>query len=73
MTGRDELLRFLRTDDQDAGCERTMELLHVYVVLAGGDPEPSYPGITTHLRNCGPCVDDFEGLLAAIRSDAGRE
>ena len=75
MTGRDDLLRFLETDDRDAGCERTMELLHAYVelVLAGHDPELTYPGITVHLRTCGACVDDFEGLLAADRADAGPE
>jgi hypothetical protein len=67
MTGRDDLLRFLETDERDAGCERTLELLHVYVelVLAGEDPELTYPGITVHLRNCGPCAEDLEGLLAA--------
>jgi hypothetical protein len=65
--GPDGLLRFLQTDDRDAGCERTMELLHVYVetVLAGEDPESVYPGITVHLRNCGPCDEDFQGLLTA--------
>ena len=78
MTGRDELLRFLETDDRDAGCERTLELLHAYVelVVAGQDPESSYPGITVHLRSCGACVDDFEGLLAAVRAGdaaAGQE
>jgi hypothetical protein len=75
MTGRDDLLRFLETDDRDAGCERTMELLHAYVelVLDGHDPELTYPGITVHLRTCGACVDDFEGLLAAARADAGPE
>jgi hypothetical protein len=65
--GRDRLHRFLETDDRDAGCERTMELLHAYVelVLAGEDPETAYSGITIHLRNCGPCTEDLEGLLAA--------
>lgn len=73
MTGsneaRERLLRFLETDEQDVGCEKTMELLHVYVdlVLSGDDPERLYPGITAHLRNCEPCVSDFEGLLGAVR------
>jgi hypothetical protein len=66
MTGRDDLGRFLETDDRDAGCERTMELLHVYVelLLAGEDPATAYPGIAIHLRDCGPCADDLAGLLA---------
>ena len=75
MTGRDDLLRFLETDDRDAGCERTTEFLHVYVdlVLAGQDPELTYPGIAVHLRTCGACLDDYEGLLAAIRADSAPE
>ena len=70
---RERLLRFLATDERDVGCARTLELLDVYVelVLAGGDPEATYPGITVHLRNCGPCVEDFEGLIAAVRGQAG--
>jgi hypothetical protein len=61
--------RFLRTDPQDVGCGRAMELLHVYVDLVAVDPanaERSYPGIVAHLRACGPCGEDFRGLLAAV-------
>ena len=69
-SGRKALLRFLETDSRDAGCQQTAELLDVYVelVLDGRDPEQTYPGITAHLRACGPCLDDFEGLLAAART-----
>jgi len=61
--------RFLTTDALDAGCDRTRELLDVYVedTLAGRDPEVEFPGIGLHLRNCGPCLEDFDGLLAAVR------
>ena len=31
---------------------------------------PLYPGIAAHLRACGPCGEDFEGLLAAVRGEA---
>ncbi len=57
---------FLTVDPRDAGCERTLELLHVYVedVLAGRDPDP---GIVAHLRACPPCAEDFEALLGAWR------
>jgi hypothetical protein len=60
------LRRFLRTDPEDAGCEQTMERLHVYVeqILAGAEPDP---GIAAHLQACDPCAQDAEGLLAAIR------
>ena len=68
--GRKALLSFLMTDETDVGCEQTLELVHVYVelMLAGEDPERSYPGITAHLRSCGPCVEDFDGLVAAARA-----
>ena len=69
--GREALLGFLGTDDADVGCARTLELLHVYIdlMLAGRDAENTYPGITAHLRSCGPCIEDFDGLLTAARAD----
>ena len=72
MNGWPALDRFLRTDPRDVGCAQAMEMLHVYVdvVAAGGDAEERYPGIAAHLRACGPCGEDFEALLAAVRDDA---
>jgi hypothetical protein len=54
------------------GCAQAMEMLPIYVGLAAaGDPvEESYPGIGAHLRACGPCGEDSEGLLAAPGDDA---
>jgi len=51
-----------------------MELLHIYaeLVTAGAPAEPRYPGIAAHLRACGPCDEDFEGLLAALRGETAR-
>jgi hypothetical protein len=72
MTGSDALDRFLETNPADVGCERALAILHVYVELVLDDPEVAaerYPGIVAHLRACGPCEDDFEGLLAAASSD----
>jgi hypothetical protein len=71
MTGWNtlDLGRFLETDPADVGCEQAAELLHVYVEAAATDPvaaKARYPGIAAHLRACGPCSQDFEGLLAAI-------
>ena len=64
--------RFLRTDPGDVGCAEAMELLHVYAELAATDASAAqrYPGITAHLAACGPCGEDFDGLLAAIQSPA---
>jgi hypothetical protein len=69
VNGQDELDRFLRTDAREVGCARAMEMLHVYVELvAAGEPaEQRYPGIAAHLSACGPCGEDFEGLLTAVR------
>ena len=69
MDGWSALDRFLQTDPLDVGCEEAMELLHLYVELVVADPAAAgqrYLGIAAHLRACGPCAEDFEGLLAAI-------
>ncbi|MGA5304162.1 hypothetical protein ACPCHT_29880 [Nucisporomicrobium flavum] len=69
MSGPSELDAFLRTDPRDVGCGEAMELLHVYAELHAADPTAAaarYPGIGAHLRACGPCSVDFEGLLAAL-------
>jgi hypothetical protein len=49
-----------------------MDLLHVYaeLVAAGAAAAERYPGIAAHLRACGPCGEDFDGLLAAVRGVA---
>jgi hypothetical protein len=61
------VIRFLTTDPADVGCEETMELMDVYaeLILAGKDPEDHLPGVTAHLRDCHPCAEDLEGLIAA--------
>jgi hypothetical protein len=71
MDGRSELDRFLRTDPRDVGCAEAMEMLHIYadLIVAGAPAEDRYPGVAAHLRACGPCGEDFEGLLAAVRGD----
>ena len=69
MNGWQELDDFLRTDPRDVGCAQAMEILHVYaeLVAAGELAEQRYPGIAAHLQACGPCGEDFEALLAALR------
>jgi len=68
MTSWGSLERFLTTDPSDAGCAETFELLDRYVErqLSHGDAAIYYPEIAAHLASCTPCVEDFEGLLAAI-------
>lgn len=73
MSGADELDRFLQTDPRDVGCEEALRLLHVYVELVLNDATRDeaarrYPGVAAHLLACGPCAEDFEGLLLAART-----
>ena len=72
MNGWSALDRFLRTDPRDVGCAEAMQLLHVYVELVARDADAAqrYPGVAAHLRECGPCAEDFEGLLTALRDSA---
>lgn len=66
------LERFLQTDPRDVGCAEAMQMLHVYaeMVASGAEAEQRYPGIAAHLHACGPCGQDFEGLLAAVNDQA---
>jgi hypothetical protein len=76
MTDPTALERFLHTDPRDVGCEQAMELLHVYVELildeTAGRAAGRYPGVAAHLLACGPCGEDFTGLLAAAGGSAAR-
>lgn len=68
MSDWSELDAFLQTDPADVGCDEAMRILHVYVdlIVAGEDAAARYPGVASHLRQCGPCSEDFEGLLALV-------
>ena len=68
MSESERLDRFLRTDPRDVGCDEAMAILHVYVDLtvAGEDAAARYPGVAAHLEACGPCGEDFTGLLTAV-------
>ncbi len=71
MNEREVLERFLATDPRDVGCGEAIAVLHVYVdlVAAGQNAADRYPGVAAHLAACGPCGDDFAGLLAAVTSE----
>ena len=68
MSEWSELDAFLQTDPADVGCDEAMRILDVYVelVASGADAAARYPGLASHLRQCGPCSEDFEGLLALV-------
>jgi hypothetical protein len=66
----------LRTDPRDVGCDQALRILQVYVelVLAGESRTEAarrYPGVAAHLLSCGPCAEDYQGLLLAARADPG--
>jgi hypothetical protein len=68
MSDRTALDRFLAVDPRDVGCEEAMAVLHVYVdlVASGADVAQEYAGVVAHLESCGPCGEDFHGMLAAV-------
>lgn len=72
MTAWAILEAMLATDPRDVGCAETFELIHAYaeIAVSGQDPEAEMPGITAHLATCGPCADDYRGLLQAVRDEA---
>ena len=61
--------RFLAGDPRDVGCEQALEILDVYVEMvlddAPGLAATRFPDVAVHLAACGPCDEDFQGLLAA--------
>jgi hypothetical protein len=70
MSGWSALDRILTTDDADGGCGTAMDLLHAYADLASRNPDEArarYPQVAAHLRQCGPCAEDLQGLLQAIQ------
>jgi hypothetical protein len=71
MSELERLDRFLQTDPRDVGCDEAMAVLQIYVDLTatGGDAAQRYPGVAAHLTACGPCSEDFAGLLLAVASD----
>ena len=75
MTGSQELAGFLPTDSRDAGCDETLLILHDCVELvlddeSGAEAARRYPGVAAHLLSCGPCAEDYKGLLLAARETA---
>jgi hypothetical protein len=68
MSDLDRLERFLRTDPRDVGCTEATAVLHIYVDLTatGADAAERYHGVAANLAACGPCGEDFAGLLQAV-------
>jgi hypothetical protein len=55
VNGWKALDRLPQTDPRDAGCDETMELLHVYAELVAIDRaqvDQRYPEVAANLRSC---------------------
>lgn len=73
MSGTLDLLgRMLGPTGDDAGCERTLEMLDVFVELeAAGQPAAThYPDVARHLVGCPDCRGDEIALLDLVREQA---
>jgi hypothetical protein len=73
MNSWPELDQFLQTDPRDVGCDQALRMLHIYVdaVLddqSGAEAARRYPGVAAHLLSCGPCSEDYQGLILAART-----
>lgn len=66
---QDLLRRVLGTTGDDAGCERTLEVLDEYVEhqLAGRSAVARYPDVATHLAACPDCAEDRQALMDLVR------
>ena len=66
-----DLAQFLSTDPRDVGCDRALQVLHLYAELisTGAGAAERYPGVAAHFRACGPCGDDYQALLGVIGAD----
>jgi hypothetical protein len=70
VSGRGNLLRFLRTEPDEAACAEVFAMIDSYAEreVAHGDAAHRHPRIAAHLQFCEPCRLDFDGLLRSIRS-----
>jgi hypothetical protein len=75
MTAWRALQALLDQEPEDAGCAETFAVINRYaeIVVRGGDPEGELPEVALHLARCGPCAEDFQGLLAALREEVEHE
>jgi hypothetical protein len=64
-----DLEKFLSTDPKDVGCAQAMEVLHVYADMVAADAaaRERFPEVAAHLRACGPCAEDLDALVEAVR------
>jgi hypothetical protein len=66
------LRKLLGPGEPELTCEECFEQLDVYVEreLAAADGEAAAPGMSAHLRGCPACHEDYESLLALVKSES---
>jgi hypothetical protein len=68
---RDRMLKsMLGPAGPEVTCEECFDQLDAYVEveLAGRDPNAAVPGLRAHLDGCPACREDYESLLAYVRT-----
>ncbi len=53
------------------GRRLSVTCMRVNLTAAGVDAAGRYPGVAAHLAACGPCSQDFAGLLLAVTNGGG--
>ena len=58
------------TREVEIGCDECFEQLDRFVEmrLSGLDPAQAMPLVQEHLKMCGECREEFEALLASLRT-----
>jgi hypothetical protein len=54
----------------EIGCDECFEKLDRYVEIevGGGDPDSAVPGMRAHLDGCPACSEEYDSLVALLRS-----
>jgi hypothetical protein len=63
------LADLLAADPGDTGCDVAFQSIDRYAEaeLEATGARRRFPGVAVHLACCGPCVADYQGLIAAAR------
>lgn len=63
------ILAIVDTQPEELDCDQCFEELDCFAekVLAGKHAEEAMPLVQDHLHRCGPCREEFEALLDALK------
>lgn len=64
-----------QTNEEELNCDECFEQLDSFVELelAGLDAAEAMPLVQDHLTKCEDCREEFEALLAALRTEKGSD